>query len=128
MRVARRVLTLVVDHDLNLAILHDTNTRVGSAQIDTNDGSRDAVGVVVLDGDLVLSAGCPRHHQTANEDEEKVEGDGPCRTTVRAPRSPRHCGRVCGRETMGKGVCSLRALAWCDGASRGPGYLKKKRE
>lgn len=25
--------TLVVDHDLNLALLHYTNTRVGSAQI-----------------------------------------------------------------------------------------------
>lgn len=89
------MLTLVVDHDLNLAVLHDTNTRVGGAEIDTNDRASDAVGLVVLDGNLVVSAGCPRHHQTADEDEEKVKGDGPCRATVRAPRSPGHCGVVC---------------------------------
>jgi hypothetical protein len=73
------VLTLIVDHDLDLAVLHDTNTRVGSAKIDTNNRSRNASRVVVLEGSLVLSAGGPRHHQTAHEDEEKVE---------------RHCGVV----------------------------------
>ena len=84
--------TLVVDHDLNLSVLHNADTRVGGTQIDTNDGTGDTRGLVVLERGLVLSAGCPRHHQTADKDEEEVEGDGPCRAALGAPRWPRHCG------------------------------------
>ena len=69
--------TLVVGDDLNLSVLHNTDTRVCGSQIDTNDGAGDSIAVV-LDGFLVLGVCCLSQHQTANEDEEKVEGDGPC--------------------------------------------------
>ena len=84
--------TLVVDHDLNLSVLHNADTRVGGTQIDTDDGAGDTRGLVVLDRGLVLSAGGLRHHETGDEDEEKIEGDGPCRAALGAPRWPRHCG------------------------------------
>jgi hypothetical protein len=77
-------LTLVVDHNFNLSVLHDANTRVCRAQIDTDDGARHSVAVF-LDGLLVLGMCRLREHQAADEDEEQVEGDAPCRALARAP-------------------------------------------
>lgn len=78
-------LTLVVDHDLNLAVLHNTNTRVGCSKIDTNDGSGDSIAVLVGDGLLVFSASCLRQHQAGDEDHEEVEGNAPCGALAGAP-------------------------------------------
>lgn len=77
-------LTLVVDHDLNLAVLHDTNTRVGCSKIDTNDGSGDSVAIVG-EGLLVFSASCLRQHQASDENHEKVESNAPCGALAGAP-------------------------------------------
>ena len=65
-------LTLVVDQNVDLAVPHNTNTRVGCAQIDTNDGSSDGVAV------CLLSAGRHRQHQAGDDDHEEVEGNAPC--------------------------------------------------
>jgi hypothetical protein len=73
-------LTLVVDHDLDLSALHDTNARVGCSQINTDDGARDGV---VAGRRLGLCGLC--QHQTANEDEKKVERDAPGRAPGGAP-------------------------------------------
>lgn len=70
-------LTLVVGDDLNLSVLHDTDTRVSGSKIDTDDGAGDTIGVL-LDGLLVLGVCCLSQHQTADKDEEEVEGNGPC--------------------------------------------------
>lgn len=69
--------TLIVDHDLNLSVLHDTHTGVGSSQIDTDDGAGDGIGVV-LDGLLFFGVCGLSQHQSADEDEDEVHGDRPC--------------------------------------------------
>lgn len=76
-------LTLVVCDNLNLSILHDSDTGVGCSQIDTDDRARDSIAVF-LDW-LILSMCCLGQHQAANQDEEKVKGDGPCRALAGAP-------------------------------------------
>jgi hypothetical protein len=68
---------LVVGDDLNLSVLHNTDTRVGGSQVNTDNGAGDSIAVL-LDGFLVLGMCCLSQHQTADKDEEKVEGDGPC--------------------------------------------------
>jgi hypothetical protein len=67
-------LTLIVDHDLDFSVLHDTDTRVSGSEIDTNNGAGDRVGVV-LERLLALSVGRLRQHQAADEDHEEVEGN-----------------------------------------------------
>ena len=93
-------LTLVVDHDLDLSVLHDTNTRVGCSKIDTNDGAGDSVAVLG-EGLLVLSASCLREHQASDKDHEKVESNAPCGALAGAPQAARHCGcAVCVSEPL----------------------------
>jgi hypothetical protein len=70
-------LTLVVGDDLDLSVLHDTDTGVGGSKINTDYGAGDSIAVI-RDGLLVLGVCCLSQHQTADEDEEKVEGNGPC--------------------------------------------------
>lgn len=77
-------LTLVVGDDFNLAVLHDTNARVRGSQIDTNNGAGDGIAVILC-GFIVLGMCCLSQHQTADKDEEKVEGNGPCRAPARIP-------------------------------------------
>lgn len=84
-----QLLTLVVGDDFYLSILHNTNTRVCGAKIDTNDGAGDSI-TVLLEGLLVLGVCCLSQHESADEDEEKIEGDRPCRALAGAPRASRH--------------------------------------
>ena len=110
-------LTLVVCDNLNLAALHDTNAGVGSSQIDTNDRAHDGLGVIFERLLVLLCVGRLGQHQAANEDEEKVESNRPCRPLAGAPRASRHyvcevvvfkrlkwprmAGAGCGRHSLG---------------------------
>lgn len=61
-------LTLVVGDDLDVAVLHDTDTRVCGSQINTNNGARDSIAVLL--GRVLLGVCCLGQHQTADEDKE----------------------------------------------------------
>jgi len=64
--------SLVVDKNLDLAVLHHTNTRVSGSQINTNNIP------VALGGVLLLSVGSvSKERQRRDEDEEEVEDGGP---------------------------------------------------
>jgi hypothetical protein len=76
--------TLVVDHNLDLSALHDTNTRVGCSKIDTNNGSSDSIAIV-LEGCLLLSVSCLSQHQASDKNHEKVESNAPCGALAGAP-------------------------------------------
>jgi hypothetical protein len=115
---------LVVDHDLNLSVLHDADTRVGRAQIDTDDGAGDRVGVL-LDGLLVLGHGRLGQHQRAEEDDEEVHGDGPCRALARGPRAACHCVcRESSRRLRGRGCREGGSDTLGELAVRGAGFSK----
>lgn len=60
--------TLVVDKNLDLSALHDTDTRVGGSQIDTDDRARDGFFAALLCSGI----GAKEHHGR-NEHQEEVE-------------------------------------------------------
>lgn len=64
--------TLVVDENLDLSAFHDTDTRVGGSQIDTNDGTGDGFLAALLCSGI----GAKEHHGR-NEHQEEVEDGGP---------------------------------------------------
>lgn len=133
-------LTLVVGDDFNAATLHDTDTGVGGSKIDTNDGAGDSIAVV-LEGLLVLGVCGLSQHQPADEDEDKVESDRPCRALAGVPRASRHCVYVgcvvkphrdwSGFNAFGGGMrASLSGSSQC-GVERGKndsGYRVKKKQ
>jgi hypothetical protein len=62
--------TLVVDENLDLSALHDTDTRVGGSQIDTDDGTRDCLVAAVL----CAGIGAKEHHGRKKHQEEVEDG------------------------------------------------------
>jgi hypothetical protein len=128
-RLARTLqlrLTLVVDNDLNLAVLHDTHARVGGSKIDSNNGALDLGRLIGLDGLLVISLGWGCQHQAGDENKKKVQSDAPCRALARRP--PRHCEDVlCGNDEDCRRAPLSKSLSLCGGAKRSPGYQVRKR-
>jgi hypothetical protein len=62
--------TLVVDENLDLSALHDTDTRVGGSEIDTDDGARDGFVAALLCSGI----GAKEHHGRKKHQEEVEDG------------------------------------------------------
>ena len=63
--------TLVVDENLDLSALHDTDTRVGGSQVNTDDWASDAR---VLERSLIFGLGwSTEENHWSDENEEKVK-------------------------------------------------------
>lgn len=62
--------TLVVDENLDLSALHDTNTRVGSSKIDTDDGTGNGLFAAVLGSGI----GAEEHHRRKEHQKEVEDG------------------------------------------------------
>lgn len=62
--------TLVVDQNFDLSALHDTNTRVGSSKIDTDDGARDGLFAALLSSGI----GAKEHHRRKEHQKEVEDG------------------------------------------------------
>jgi len=67
--------TLVVDQDFDLSALHDTDTRVGGSQIDTDDWASDGR---VLERSLILSFGwSTEENHRSDENKKEIKDSGP---------------------------------------------------
>lgn len=105
--------SLVVDEDLNLSILHHTNTAVSSSQIDTDDCSNKNIAVshhapqscrwekrhtssIVLLWCLLFSVCGSEKRQWRNEDKKQVEDGCPSRERLGSTTATRQsCHYVC---------------------------------
>lgn len=62
--------TLVVDENLDLSALHDTDTRVGGSKIDTDDRARNGLLAALLCSGI----GAKEHHRRKKHQEEVEDG------------------------------------------------------